>query len=132
MRGDFLKVRGYRTEDLGPLACMGMLAFGGNVADWQKYYSESPRVDQDLVYVLEEGAEARASATVLPLEVFVDGRAAPMGGIAAVYAHPAYRRRGYAGELMRAALPAMRQPGVHPSMLRPFAHRSEERCGGEK
>jgi predicted acetyltransferase len=122
MRGDFLKVRGYRAEDLGPLARMGMLAFGGSVADWEKYYSESPRVDQDLVYVLEEGGEARASATVLPLEVFVDGRAAPMGGIAAVYAHPAYRRRGYAGELMRAVLRRMRERGMHLSMLWPFAH----------
>jgi predicted acetyltransferase len=122
MRGDFLKVRGYRAEDLTPLARMGMLAFGGSVADWEKYYSESPWVDLDLVYVLEEGGEARASATVLPLEVFVDGRSVPMGGIAAVYAHPAYRRRGYAGELMRAVLRAMRERGMHLSMLWPFAH----------
>jgi predicted acetyltransferase len=117
-----LEVRGYRAEDLTPLARMGMLAFGGSVADWEKYYSESPWVDLDLVYVLEEGGEARASATVLPLEVFVDGRPASMGGIAAVYAHPAYRRRGYAGELMRAVLRAMRERGMHLSMLWPFAH----------
>jgi predicted acetyltransferase len=117
-----LEVRGYRAEDLTPLAHMGMLAFGGSVADWEKYYSESPWVDLDLVHVLEEGGEARASATVLPLEVFVDGRPASMGGIAAVYAHPAYRRRGYAGELMRAVLRAMRERGMHLSMLWPFAH----------
>ncbi len=117
-----MEVRGYRAEDLTPLARMGMLAFGGSVADWEKYYSESPWVDLDLVHVLEEGGEARASATVLPLEVFVDGRPASMGGIAAVYAHPAYRRRGYAGELMRAVLRAMRERGMHLSMLWPFAH----------
>jgi predicted acetyltransferase len=117
-----LKIRGYRAEDLTPLARMGTMAFGGSVAEWEKYYAESPRVDRDLVYVLEEGSEARASATVLPLEVFVDGRAAQMGGIAAVYAHPAYRRRGYAGELMRAVLRAMRERGMHLSMLWPFAH----------
>ena len=117
-----MEVRGYRAEDLTPLARMGMLAFGGSAADWEKYYSESPWVDLDLVYVLEEGGEARASATVLPLEVFVDGRPASMGGIAAVYAHPAYRRRGYAGELMHAVLRAMRERGMHLSMLWPFAH----------
>ena len=117
-----MEVRGYRAEDLTPLAHMGMLAFGGSVADWEKYYSESPWVDLDLVHVLEEGGEARASATVLPLEVFVDGRPASMGGIAAVYAHPAYRRRGDAGELMRAVLRAMRERGMHLSMLWPFAH----------
>jgi GNAT superfamily N-acetyltransferase len=117
-----LKVRGYRAEDLGPLARMGMLAFGGSVADWKEYYSEHPWVDRDLVHVLEEDGEARASATVLPLEVFVDGRTVPMGGIAAVTTDPAYRRRGYAGELMRAVLWGMREREMHLSMLNPFAH----------
>jgi predicted acetyltransferase len=45
-----------------------------------------------------------------------------MGGIAAVMAHPAYRRRGYAGELMRAVLRDMRERDVFLSLLAPFAH----------
>jgi predicted acetyltransferase len=122
MRGELLKVRGYRAEDLGSLARMGMLAFGESVADWEKYYTEHPWVDLDLVYVLEEDGEARASTTVLPLEVFVDGSTAPMGGIAAVTTDPAYRRRGYAGELMRAVLWEMSEREMHLSMLNPFAH----------
>jgi predicted acetyltransferase len=117
-----LETRRYRAQDLGPLARMGVLAFGGSVAGWERYYAESPRVDLDLVYVIEEDGGVRASATVLPLEVFVDGEAAPMGGVAAVATHPAYRRRGYAGELMRAALRGMRERGMHLSMLNPFAH----------
>ena len=92
-----MEIRSYRSEDLGPLARMGVLAFGGSVADWEEYYAESPRVDRDQVYVIEDNGEALATATVLPLEVFMDGKPAPMGGIAAVNAHPAYRRRGYAG-----------------------------------
>jgi predicted acetyltransferase len=117
-----LEVRGYRAEDLGPLARLGAQAFGGSVPDWEKYYAESSRVDLDLVYVLEEEGETRATATVLPLEVFVDGSPAPMGGIAAVATHPAYRRRGYAGEVMRASLRGMREREMHLSMLWPFAH----------
>ena len=117
-----METRRYRAEDLGPLARMGVLAFGGSVADWEKYYVESVRVDLDLVYVIEEGGEARATAAVLPLEVFMDGEPVPMGGVAAVNAHPAYRRRGHAGELMRAALRGMRERGMHLSMLGPFAH----------
>jgi predicted acetyltransferase len=117
-----LETRKYRAEDLGSLARMGMLAFGGSVADWEKYYAESPRVDVEQVYVLEEGGEARATGTVLPLEVFVDGSPVPMGGIGAVSTHPAYRRRGYAGELMRAVLRGMRERRMHLSMLWPFAH----------
>jgi predicted acetyltransferase len=117
-----LEIRSYRSEDLGPLARMGVLAFGGSVADWEEYYARSPRVDRDQVYVIEEGGEVRATATVLPLEVYMDGKPAPMGGIAAVNAHPAYRRRGYAGELMRATLRGMRERGMHLSMLAPFSH----------
>ncbi len=117
-----METREYRAEDLGPLARMGVLAFGGSVADWEKYYVESPRVDLDLVYVIEEDGEARATAAVLPLEVFMEGEPVPMGGVAAVNAHPAYRRRGHAGELMRAALRGMRERGMHLSMLGPFAH----------
>ncbi len=117
-----LETRRYRAEDLGPLARMGMLAFGRSVADWEKYYAENPRIDLDQVYVVEEDGEARATATVLPLEVFMDGEPATMAGVAAVSAHPAYRRRGYAGELMRATLRGMRERGMHLSMLWPFAH----------
>jgi predicted acetyltransferase len=117
-----VETRRYRAEDLGPLARVGMLAFGGSVAAWERYYAESPRVDPGLVHVLEEDGEVRASATILPLEAFVDGEAAPMGGVAAVATHPAYRRRGYAGELMRVILAAMREEGMALSMLMPFAH----------
>jgi predicted acetyltransferase len=117
-----LETRSYRAGDLGPLARVAALAFGGSAGEWEKYYAEGARVDLDLVYVLEEEGEVRASATVLPLEVFVDGAAAPMGGISAVATHPAYRRRGYAGELMRACLGGMGERGMHLSMLNPFAH----------
>ncbi len=117
-----METRRYRAEDLGPLARVGALAFGASAAEWEKYYVEGSRVDLDLVYVLEDKGEVRASAAVLPLEAFVDGEAAPMGGGAAGATHPAYRRRGYAGELMRACLRGMGERGMHLSMLNPFAH----------
>jgi predicted acetyltransferase len=117
-----LETRKYQAEDLGPLMRVGALALGGSVADWEKYYTESSRVELDQVYVLEESGMVRATAAVLPLEVFVGGRSAPMGGVAAVATDPAYRRRGFAGELMRAVLRGMRERGMHLSMLWPFAH----------
>ena len=52
-----MEIRGYRAEDLGPLARLGAQAFGGSVPDWEKYYAENSRVDLDLVYVLEEEGE---------------------------------------------------------------------------
>ena len=99
-------------------------AFGPSIARTREYFDreKNPRLDPDGVYVVEEDGEVRASTVVLPLEAFVDGRLAAMGGIAVVMAHPAYRRRGYAGELMRAVLRGMRERGMHLSMLWPFSH----------
>lgn len=120
----FLKVRKYEGEDLESLRPLMSLAFGGDIAPVERYFDpgQNSRVDLDQVFIIEEDGEARASATVLPLETFVDGRLVPMGGIAAVATHPAYRRRGYAGELMRTVLKDMRERGVHLSLLSPFAH----------
>ncbi len=119
-----MEVRKYEDRDVEALSRAASLAFGGSVEDWKEYYDpgENPRMDTGAVYVIEDDGEARASATVLPLESFVDGEAFPMGGVAAVFAHPAYRRRGYAGELMRILLSDMRESGVHLSMLWPFNH----------
>lgn len=119
-----MELRAYRKEDRPILANLGKLAFGGSVAGWEDYYTpeKNPRIDPGQIHVVEEDGEVRATAAVLPLETFVDGEWVAMGGVAAVNAHPAYRRRGYAGELMRAVLRDMRERSVHLSMLWPFAH----------
>ena len=116
-------VRGYRAGDEASLARLGAGAFGENVGYWESYYKPggNGRVDLGLVRLIEEDGDVRASAAVLPLEVFVDGRPVPMGGIAAVATDPAYRRRGFAGELMRDVLRTMRERGMRLSMLHPFA-----------
>ena len=105
-----MDLREYREGDLDELTRLGVAAFGGSVSDWEGHFlpDKNSRLDLERVYVIEDDGEVRASVTVLPLESFVDGEPRPMGGIAAVMAHPAYRRRGYAGDLMRAALRDMR------------------------
>ncbi len=119
-----LGVRKYREEERGALARLSALSFGNEVSRWEAYYDprKNTRIEPGGVYVVEEDGGLRATATVLPLEVCVDGRAVAMGGIAAVNTHPAYRRKGQAGALMRAVLGGMREEGVHLSMLWPFAH----------
>jgi len=110
------------------------MALGGSVEYWEEEYyapEKNPRLDPEQVYVVEDDGEIRATAAVLPLEIFLEGRSVPMGGIAAVATHPAYRRRGYAGELMRATLRRMWESGVHLSMLHPFAHAYYRHYGWE-
>ena len=119
-----MKIRTYREGDGESLARLMVTAFGGDAAYANEYFDprQNPRLDPEQVHVIEEDGQVRASATVLPMEVFVDGEPAAMGGVAAVMVHPAYRRRRYAGELMRTALYDMRDRGVNLSLLSPFAH----------
>ena len=127
-----MRLRGYREEDRKAVAGLASGSLGGSVERWEEYYTpeRNPRLDPGQVYVVEEDGSIRATAAVLPLEVFVDGRPAAMGGVAAVAAHPAYRR-GYAGQLVRTALGGLRERGVHLSMLHPFAHAFYRRFGWE-
>ena len=94
-------LRGYREEDRRAVARLAAGALDGSVEGWEEHYDQdkNPRLDPKQVYVVEEDGEIRAMAAVLPLEVFVDGEPVPMGGIADVATHAAYRRRGYAGTL---------------------------------
>src|ERR687897_2631413 len=119
-----MKLRRYLEGDMDALTRVGVAAFGGRISDWEQNFdpAQNARLDLEQVHVIEEDEEVRASTTVLPLESFVEGEPHQMGGIAAVMAHPAYRRRGYAGKLMRAVLRDMRERGVWLSLLSPFAH----------
>jgi predicted acetyltransferase len=119
-----LELRRYREGDMDALARLGVAAFGASISDWEKMFdpAQNARLDLEQVHVIEEDGEVRASTTVLPLESFVRGEPRPMGGVSAVMVHPAYRRRGFAGELMRAVLCDMREREVALSLLSPFAH----------
>ena len=119
-----MKLRRYLEGDMDALTRVGVAAFGGRISDWEQNFdpAQNARLDLEQVHVIEEDGEVRASTTVLPLESYVGGEPRPMGGIAAVMVHPAYRRRGYAGELMRAVLRDMCERGVSLSLLAPFAH----------
>ena len=119
-----MELRRYKEGDVDALARLAVAAFDSSVSDWEEVFDpeRNARLDLEQVHVIEEDGEARASATVLPLETFVEGEPRPMGGISAVMVHPAYRRRGYAGELMRAVLRDMRERDVALSLLSPFAH----------
>lgn len=115
------------------MARVAAMALGGSIEYWEEYYvpETNPRLDPEQVYVVEEDGGIRATAAVLPLEVFVEGRTVPMGGIAAVATHAAYRRRGYAGDLMHSTLRGMQERSIHLSMLYPFAHTYYRRYGWE-
>lgn len=123
-------VRGYREGDLEDLVRAHDEV--GEAADHLRwYYLENPRVGLDLVYVAEVAGRARSTARIVLLEAYVDDNVVPVGGIATVATHPAYRRRGLAGALTRHALYELRERGIHLSLLHPFAHAFYRRYGFE-
>ena len=76
-----MELRGYREEDRRAVARLAAGALGGRVEGWEKHYDpeKNPRLDPEQVYVVEEDGEIRATAAVVPLEVFVDGELVPTG-----------------------------------------------------
>lgn len=129
-RKDAAPIRVYREGDLGALLrAHQTLREGAAHQEW--YYLENPRMDLGQVYVADTAGEVRSTARVVPLEVYVDGGVVPIGGIATVATHPAYRRRGLAGSLTRHILYELRERGVHLSLLHPFAHAFYRRYGFE-
>lgn len=125
-----VRIREYHEGDLEDLV-RAHGAVGGEADHLRWYYLENPRVDLDLVYVAEVANRARSTARIVPLEVYVDGNVVPLGGIATVATHPAYRRRGLAGALTRHALYELRERGICLSLLHPFAHAFYRSCGFE-
>ncbi|WP_047864401.1 GNAT family N-acetyltransferase [Rubrobacter aplysinae] len=119
-----MRIRGYEKDDQAALGRVISLAFGGTDAGGERYLDpgHNRRLDPDLVYVAEEDGAPRATAAELPMQVHLDGRAVPMGGVSGVATHPAYRRRRLARSLLERVLYGMRERGVHISMLAPFSH----------
>lgn len=67
-----------------------------------------------------DGGKLAAKLNLLPLEVWVNGKAFAMGGIAGVATWPEYRRGGLVAKLLGEALKTMREQGRTLSFLHPF------------
>lgn len=69
--------------------------------------------------IFEEG-ELSAELTLLPLQVYVQGKAVSMGGIAGVATWPENRRQGLVAKLLSHTLQTMNESGHTLSFLHPF------------
>ena len=79
-------------------------------------------------FALHDDGEMAACLRIFPLRMFMHGASIPLGGVCGVASLPEHRRKGYAGQLLRHALAAMREEGQplsalhtpHPSLYRRY------------
>ncbi|QDY05975.1 GNAT family N-acetyltransferase [Micromonospora sp. HM134] len=79
--------------------------------------------------VVEEGGEARATASAVPMRQNLRGAVLPMAGVAGIATHPLARRQGYVRALLCQLLDEMRDGGHPVTALYPFRASFYERFG---
>lgn len=84
-----------------------------------------------LIFGVFDDDKMIAKTHIIPLEVMIDNKPYPMGGVASVATYPQYRRRGIVNELMRLSLEKMKEQKQILSFLHPFSIDFYRRYGYE-
>jgi predicted acetyltransferase len=104
-------------------------SFAGRVADNMRWLAAAE--PYTTLRIARIGAELVGGYLMFPAGEFYGGRAVPARGISAVAVHPAFRRRGVAGALMRDAVTSAREQGAAVAPLFAATVRLYRRWGWE-
>ena len=126
-------VRAARSEETEAVLEVLSLAFGLDSAAVRPIFYADPYYDLTTKRVLAlPGAGVVSCLTVVPTRVRIGGVRVPAAGVAGVATRPAFQRRGYAGTLLAATLPALRtEMGFPISLLQPISAPFYRRLGWE-
>jgi predicted N-acetyltransferase YhbS len=128
-------IRSARTEeDVLRYADLVEAAFGPrDVAGWWRegFRGLAGHFGRESFLLGESDGALVSGLAALPTEVWLGNRATTLGAVGAVATAPDHRRRGHAGELMRAAIRRMRAEGIALSALKPFSADYYRRFGYE-
>ncbi len=126
-----LEIRQLTEQDYYERMALSQFAFQMRWTDDQlKQRKQTYLPEQD--WGVFDGANKLMSAlTLLPLEVWVQGKKMAMGGVAGVATWPEARRQGCVGRLLSHALETMRNEGQSLSMLHPFSFSFYRKYGYE-
>nr|WP_156645463.1 GNAT family N-acetyltransferase [Lentibacillus sp. JNUCC-1] len=87
--------------------------------------------ERHVIWGMFAAGELAAKTHLLPLSVYIHGKAFDMGGVSSVATWPEYRRNGLVKQLLKTALDHMRQHGQTISFLFPFSFGFYRRYGWE-
>ncbi len=123
-------VRTIRDDEIGARVALSAEAFGFPAAPTAE---QRFRETHDLRWSFASFDADRmvAALDIEPMEVALNGRWLPMGGVQGVGAYPEVRRRGHIAALLRTALERMHEEGLAISMLFPTFYTLYRRFGWE-
>jgi predicted acetyltransferase len=113
-------VRNLYPDELEKLARLYRNAYRIDAATAQKWLRD---IKPENTYVIADEQRVLSAIQILPFRVVIGGKPLPMGGIGGVATWADQQGYGYAGTLMSASIPRMRELGYAVSFLYPFSYR---------
>lgn len=114
-----ITVRTIEAHERGPV--LDLLGEWISREFFQRYFDHDPAYRDHLCLVAEEDGKFVSTLQVWPKTIVVDGRELRVGGIGNVFTTDAYRHKGVASDVLRAAIEVMEREGFDISLL--FASR---------
>lgn len=114
-----MEIRQLQAEEFETSLSLSEYAFQYKVSDADRA-EQKLKFKPERVWGIFENGELGAQLTLLPLQLYVQGRAFPMGGIAGVSTWPENRRQGLVAKLLTQTLQTMNETGQVLSCLHPF------------
>ncbi|WP_339318662.1 GNAT family N-acetyltransferase [Paenibacillus sp. FSL R10-2734] len=112
-------IRQLRSEEFDASMNLSEYAFQYKLAS-EKRASAKKSFKPERVWGAFEDGTLEAKLTIIPFQVYIQGRVVPMGGIAGVATWPENRRQGHVAKLLSHALHTMNEAGQTLSFLHPF------------
>ncbi|WP_339243644.1 GNAT family N-acetyltransferase [Paenibacillus sp. FSL F4-0243] len=112
-------IRQLRSEEFDASMNLSEYAFQYKLPS-EKRASAKERFKAEQVWGAFEDGTLEAKLTIIPFQVYIQGRVVPMGGIAGVATWPENRRQGHVANLLSHALHTMNEAGQMLSFLHPF------------
>ncbi|HUX86664.1 MAG TPA: GNAT family N-acetyltransferase [Chloroflexota bacterium] len=104
-----MEIRPLRTDEIDRFVELGHYAFNGRPPEHRTLDFERRIDPQRHVLVIADGPEIISQVAIYPFNLWFDGVRFPAGGLANVATVPERARRGYASQLLRAAIEWMRE-----------------------
>ncbi|OKP96394.1 enhanced intracellular survival protein Eis [Paenibacillus sp. P46E] len=114
-----MEIRPLKSEEFEASLSLSEYAFKYKVTGEERVETKL-KFKPERVWGAFEDEVLGAQLTLLPLQVYIQGRAVPMGGIAGVSTWPENRRQGLVAKLLSHTLQTMNEAGQTLSFLHPF------------